>query len=144
MFQVVAELPVLETLYQYEDYARENGPPVAWNYFDSVATYGDTARNNKDHLQKIRLRPKRMIPVPQFDPSLTVLGLPVSMPIGFSPVASQDLIREEGVLSVARAAQSAGVIHILSHWAGKTIEEVRAGAPDAILWQQVGPQHCSK
>ena len=137
MFQVVGELPELQTLYEYEDYAKHNGPPKAWAYFSSVATYGTTAQNNEDYLQRIRLRPRHMIPVPQFHPSLAVLGLPVSMPIGFSPVASQDLIREEGVIAVARAAQSAGIIHIVSQWAGVPLEDIRAAAPNATFWQQV-------
>ena len=127
----------METLYQYEEYAREHVNARAWSYYDSSATYGSTRRNNEAYFQQIRLRPNRMNAVGHFDPSVTILGLNVSMPLGFDPVASQNLIREEGVAAVARAAQSANVIHIMSQFAGRTIADVRAAAPHAIMWQQV-------
>ena len=127
----------METLNEYEEYAREHLDPVAWNYFDSSATYRTTRKNNEAYFQQIRLRPRNMNAVGQFDPSVTILGLSVSMPLGFDPVASQNLIREEGVAAVARAAQSANVIHIMSQFAGRKIADVRAAAPHAIMWQQV-------
>ena len=101
------------------------------------ASYDDTGRDNADYLQKIRLRPRRMIPVGQFSTSLSVLGSNVTMPIGFSPVAYQALINPEGEIAVAKAAQTSGTIQILSQWASKSTEEVAASAPNAILWQQV-------
>ena len=135
---VKSELPSLETLFEYEDYAREKSTANAWNYFSLYAAYDGTTRNNHDYMQKIRLRPRRMIPVDQFSTSLSVLGANVSMPIGFCPVSAQMLINpEQGEVAVSKAAQTAGTIQILSQWASKSIEEVAAAAPDAVKWQQV-------
>ena len=138
-----SDLPSLETLFEYEDYAREKSTTNAWDYFTQYAAYDGTTRDNHDYIQKIRLRPRRMIPVDQFTTSLSVLGTEVSMPIGFCPVAAQMMINpEEGEVAVSKAAQTAGTIQILSQWASKSIEEVADAAPDAIKWQQVNPHRC--
>ena len=116
---------------------REKGTENMVKYLFLKAAYDGTDRDNGDYLQKIRLRPRRMIPVGQFTTSLTVLGTTVCMPIGFCPVASQSLFHPEGEVAIAKAAQTSGTIQILSQWASKSIEEVATAPPNAVKWQQV-------
>jgi L-lactate dehydrogenase (cytochrome) len=58
----------------------------------------------------------------------TVLGRPLALPVGIAPTGLTGLVRPEGEIALARAAQDAGTVAVLSCMASRTIEEVAAQA----------------
>jgi 4-hydroxymandelate oxidase len=77
-----------------------------------------------------RLRPRVLVDVGTIDPSTTLLGARVAMPVGLAPVARQGLLHPDGEVAVARAAARAGVVHCLSTMSSRSLEEVAAaGSP---------------
>jgi 4-hydroxymandelate oxidase len=70
------------------------------------------------------------------DPSATVFGAPVSMPILIGPTALYGLSHPEGECATARAAGEAGTIMALSTVATRSLKEV-AAVPTGPLWFQL-------
>ena len=66
-----------------------------------------------------------------------VLGQKVSMPVGIAPTAMQKMVHPDGEAAVARAAEEAGVLFILSTMSTVSIEDVAAAAPSGIKWFQL-------
>ncbi len=67
----------------------------------------------------------------------TILGTPVSSPIGIAPVAFQRLAHPDGEPAMARAAASAGALMCLSTIATAAPREVCDAAPDGQRWFQL-------
>ena len=53
----------------------------------------------------------------------------ISFPILLAPFGSSRVIHHEGEIGIARAAATAGAIHILPAISGHSIEDVRAASP---------------
>ena len=66
-----------------------------------------------------------------------VLGQKVSMPVGIAPTAMQKMVHPDGEAAVARAAEEAGVLFILSTMSTVSIEDVAAAAPSGLKWFQL-------
>jgi L-lactate dehydrogenase (cytochrome) len=74
--------------------------------------------------------------VSEIDVSSTLLGKPVSMPLVLAPTGYTRLTHSEGELSVARAADRAGIPYSLSTMSTRSIEEVGA-VSNGAKWFQV-------
>jgi isopentenyl diphosphate isomerase/L-lactate dehydrogenase-like FMN-dependent dehydrogenase len=74
-----------------------------------------------------------LVDVSTVDPSTSVLGLPLAMPVVVAPVAFQRLVHPDGEPGTARAAERAGSIFTLSTIATARPSEVAAGN----RWMQV-------
>lgn len=57
---------------------------------------------NTDHVFRLRIRPKCLVGVSNFNIRTKVLGQDVSMPVGISPTAMQRMAHPEGELASAR------------------------------------------
>ena len=66
-----------------------------------------------------------------------VLGHKVSMPVGIAPTAMQKMVHPEGEAAVARAAEAAGALFILSTMSTVSIEDVAEAAPNGLKWFQL-------
>ncbi len=78
-----------------------------------------------------------LVDVSSVDPSTTMLGVPVAIPVAVAPMAVQGLAHPDGELAAVRGAAAAGVPYILSTTSSFSIEEVAAAAPDATRWFQL-------
>lgn len=138
--EVDSRLASVVNLGDFEAIARDLMAPAAFDYVAGGA--GDEwslARNLaawRDH----PIRPRVLIDVSTVDPSTTLLGTTVAMPLGIAPMASHGLAHVDAETATARAAATAGVPFILSTMSTASIEEVAAAAPDGILWFQLYSQ----
>jgi isopentenyl diphosphate isomerase/L-lactate dehydrogenase-like FMN-dependent dehydrogenase len=98
----------------FERVAMERLNAGVLGYFAGGAGDERTLEANVAALARRRLRPRVLIDVDTVDPSTTVLGTPVSMPLLVAPVAFQGLVDPEGEVATARAAAAAGTIFTLS------------------------------
>src|SRR6185437_12737766 len=113
------------------DAARERVPPEVWCYFEGGAGDEVTLRANVAAYARWRLRPRMLVDVSEISLATTLLGTPVSMPLGVAPFAMQRLLVPEGECATARAADALGALLVVSTLTTCTHAEIRdaAGGP---------------
>ena len=94
----------------YVDAAAAKVDPAVWCYFEGGAGDEVTLRANRAAYARWRFRPRMLVDVSEVTTVTTLLGTPVSMPLGIAPFAMQRLIDPEGEVATARAAAAAGVL----------------------------------
>jgi len=120
----------------YVDAAREKVAPEVWCYFEGGAMDEVTLRANVAAYGRWRLRPRMLVDVSAVSLETTLLGTPVSMPLGVAPFAMQRLIDEEGEVSTARAAARAGALLVVSTLTTRRHADI-AAASDGPRWLQL-------
>jgi isopentenyl diphosphate isomerase/L-lactate dehydrogenase-like FMN-dependent dehydrogenase len=124
------ELARLFSVEEFEPLARERMVDSAYRYVAGWAGTGETVRLNREAFGRWVFRPRGLVDVSSIDPSTTVLGQPVSLPVLFAPSALHRLAHPEGELATASASVTASTIMIMSTSASSTIEDVAAVARD--------------
>jgi isopentenyl-diphosphate delta-isomerase len=71
------------------------------------------------------------------DPSRTVLGTPMSMPVMLAPAGVADLAHADAELAAARAADALGAVLVLSAVTSVSLEQVAEASPGGQRWFQL-------
>jgi 4-hydroxymandelate oxidase len=122
-------------LHDFEARARELLDPGVLAYVEGGALDEITLRENAAAFQRRRLRPRVLAGAGDVDPSTTLLGAPVSMPIGIAPTARQGLAHAGAELAMARAAAEAGVVFTASTMSTMPLETIAGGG--GLRWFQL-------
>ena len=120
----------------YEPVARERLPKDAYDYYAGGAGDEWTLRENRRAFEDWVIRPRMLTGAYPPDPSTTVLGAELSMPILVAPWAYQRMAHPDGELATARAAAKAGTIIVVSSTTFAYLEDV-AAASDGPKWWQI-------
>jgi 4-hydroxymandelate oxidase len=123
-------------LFDFEAVAHERLPRMAYDYYASGAHDEVTLRENREAYDRIWLRYRVLVDVENPDPTTTVLGQPISMPVLVGPTAFQRMAHPDGEVATARAAAGAATLMVLSTLSNSSVEEV-ATAVDAPRWFQL-------
>jgi isopentenyl diphosphate isomerase/L-lactate dehydrogenase-like FMN-dependent dehydrogenase len=123
------------SLNDYEDLARPHLSDEAYAYISGGAADEVTMADNPDAFRAWRLRPRVLTDVSKVDPSATMLGTPVSIPVALAPVAQQRFAHPHGEVASATGAAEGGTVFCLSTLASCSIEEV--AETDASRWFQL-------
>ncbi len=107
-----------------------------WDYVDGGAGEEHTVRANRRAFQRLRLLPKMLVDVTTRNMATTVLGTPVSAPVGLSPTSYHTMAHPDGEAGTARAAAAAGVLNVVSVFSSTTLEDV-AKAAEGPQWFQL-------
>jgi 4-hydroxymandelate oxidase len=103
--------------------------PTIWCYFEGGAGDEVTLRANVASYSRWRFRPRMLVDVAEVSTATSLLGTPVSSPLGVAPFAMQRLIDPEGEVATARAAAKAGALMCVSTLTTSTHAEIAvAGA----------------
>ncbi len=113
-------------LREFEALARDRLDPAAYAYYAGGSWDERTLRDNEDAFARRTLLPRVLLDVADVDPSTTMLGTPVALPVGLAPAALQALAHREGEVIPARAAARARLIYCLSTFANRSLETVAA------------------
>ena len=124
------------SLPEFEVLARERLDPAAYAYYAGGAWDEHTLRDNADAFARRRLLPRALVDVSTVDPSTTLLGAPVALPVGVAPAALQGLAHPEGELITARAAARSHALFCLSTFSNRSVETV-AAAGRGTRWFQL-------
>ncbi len=116
--------------------AGEQVDPAVWCYFEGGAEDEVTLRANVAAYRRWILRPRMLVDVSTVTTATTLLGTPVSIPLGIAPFAMQGLLLPEGECATARAAAAAGVLMCVSTLTTCTHEAIQAAA-DGPRWLQL-------
>jgi L-lactate dehydrogenase (cytochrome) len=116
--------------------AQRRLPRGVFDYIDGGAEDERTLAANQETFARATFRPRVLRGLEQVDPSTTLLGRPVALPLVLAPTGFTRIVDPDGELAVARAADRAGLPYTLSTLSTRSIEEVRA-ASRGRLWFQV-------
>jgi L-lactate dehydrogenase (cytochrome) len=118
------------------DLARRRLPRGVFDYIDGAAEDEISLVANSDAYRRIRFRPRVLRDVGEVDPTTTLLGRSLPIPLVLAPTGFTRMADSAGELAVARAAARAGVPYALSTLGTRSIEEV-AAASSGPKWFQV-------
>ena len=116
--------------------ARKRLPGGVFDYIDGGAEDERTLAQNDAAFDRILFRPRVLRDVSGVDPSTTLLGRPLPLPLALAPTGFTRIADPEGEVAVARAAGRAGLPYTLSTLSTRSIEDVGA-AGDGPKWFQV-------
>jgi 4-hydroxymandelate oxidase len=138
-----ATRPPLTDLISLDDIeraARGVLPPAVYAYISGAAADENTVRWNREAYHALKLAPRVLVDVSQLDPSTTLLGHPMSLPILLAPTSSHRLSHPEGELATARGAGAAGITMVLSSSSNTPVEEVVRTATQPVWFQLYVPK----
>lgn len=121
----------------FREAARGRLPRSLFEYIDRGAEDELALSDLRRSLDDINFMPRMLTGHAERDLSTTVLGQPAHMPVIVAPTALAGLVSHNGEIKMARAATAAGIPVCISTQSITTIEDIRAGAPEAMLWFQL-------
>lgn len=116
--------------------ARRRLPGGVFDYIDGGAEDEIALTRNAEAFRRLEFRPRVLQGVGETDPSSTLLGKPLAIPLVLAPTGFSRIAHPLGELAVARAAARAAIPYSLSTLGTRSIEEV-AGVSSGRLWFQV-------
>ncbi|HEY6740642.1 MAG TPA: alpha-hydroxy acid oxidase [Actinopolymorphaceae bacterium] len=110
--------------------AKDRLDPQVYAYVATGSGAEETLAANELAWREALLRPRFLRDVSETDTRTTVLGTPISAPIGVAPVGFQRLVHSEGEVATARGAAAADTLFVLS---------TRSTTPFASIVDVCGP-----
>src|SRR5262245_25287526 len=117
--------------------ARRRLPRGVFDYVDGGAEDEITLNANVEAFRRIEFRPRVLRDMGEIDPSTTLLGQPLPIPLALAPTGFPRSVHPDGELATVRAAARAGLPYTLSTLGTYSIEDVARAAPTARKWFQV-------
>ena len=114
----------LLSVQDYHRAARAKLPKGVLDYYEGGALDEITLRENSAGWERLKLYYHVLAGVGRRDLGTTVLGQPISLPIGVAPTAFQKLACGTGEIATAKAAKAAGTLFILSSFSNTAMESV--------------------
>lgn len=115
--------------------AMRRAPRAIFDYVDRGSYDEATLRDNRAALDALKLRQRVMIDVDRRSLATTMVGQPVTMPVGLAPTGLAGILHADGEILAARAAQAFGVPFTLSTVSICSIEAVRAAVQQPFWFQ---------
>ncbi|MDH3708161.1 MAG: alpha-hydroxy-acid oxidizing protein, partial [Acidimicrobiia bacterium] len=126
----VADVADLRTM------AQRRLPGGVFDYIDGAAEDERTMARNRAGFDRIEFRPRILRDVRDVDPSVSLMGRTLPIPLVLAPTGFTRIADPAGELAVARAAERAGLPYCLSTLSTRSIEEV-AAVDEGDKWFQV-------
>jgi 4-hydroxymandelate oxidase len=114
----------LLSIHDYHRAARARLPKEVLDYFEGGALDEVTLRENTAGWERLKLYYHVLAGIGERDLRMTILGQPVSMPIGVAPTAFHKLANEAGEMATAKAARKARTLFVLSSLSNTPMELV--------------------
>ncbi len=120
----------------YVPFARERLDDNAWAYISGGAADESTLRWNRESFDRLRLKPRVLVPVAGGHTRTSLFGVEYPHPMLLAPVAYQRLAHHEGERAVVQAAAAMDTAMVVSTLSSVRLEDI-AGAAPAMLWFQL-------
>lgn len=120
----------------FRERARRRLPHFLFEYIDGGSYAETTLRRNAADLEKVMLRQRVLRDIGTIDPSTTLFGQRMALPLALAPIGLAGMNARRGEVQAARAAAAAGVPFCLSTVSACPIDEV-AGASERPFWFQL-------
>jgi L-lactate dehydrogenase (cytochrome) len=129
-------MAVILSIEDLRQLARRKIPKAIFDYADGGSYDERTIRRNAADLDAMSFRQRVMVDVSKISLATTLLGAPVSMPLGIGPTGLAGLFHADGEILGARAAAACGIPFCLSTMSICSIEDVRAATQSPFWFQQ--------
>jgi L-lactate dehydrogenase (cytochrome) len=129
-------VPVITSIADLRAEARRRVPRAIFDYCDRGSYDEVTLRRNRSDYETIQFRQRVAVDVSSQSLATSMVGEPVTMPLGLAPTGLAGLFYRDGEIEAARAAQAFGVPFCLSTVSICSIEDVHA-AVDKPFWFQL-------
>jgi glycolate oxidase len=110
------------------DAARANLADDLWDYIAGAAETETTSRRNRLALDSLALAPRVLRDVEHVDPSATLLGQRLRIPVVLAPLGALELLTPEGSIAQTDAGRRMGVPAFVSSVSQPSIERAAAAA----------------
>jgi (S)-mandelate dehydrogenase len=104
--------------------ARQRLPRGVFDFFDGGAEDELTLADNRAAFERVRLKPKVLVDVSSPDPSTTIFGRRLALPLVIAPTGAIGAGWPHADVAIARAAAKFDIPYTLSTTATSTIEEI--------------------
>jgi (S)-mandelate dehydrogenase len=118
------------------DMARRRLPRAIFEYIDRGSEDDLAVRENREALDRVKIRPRTLIDVTQRDQSITLFSKPRKMPIIIAPTGGAGLAWCDAEILLARVAAKAGIPIAITTAATVPMEKIAAEATHGY-WQQL-------
>ncbi|MCK1545332.1 alpha-hydroxy-acid oxidizing protein [Bradyrhizobium sp. 160] len=130
-------MPMLLNASDYRQRARQVLPRGLFEYIDRGTEDETALRRLRSSLDAITLMPAVLTGHDRRDFETMLFGRKLAAPLAVAPTALAGLVAHDGETKLARAASRVGIPVCISTQSVTTVETIRRGAPDALLWFQL-------
>ena len=123
------------SVFDFQRVAARTLPIAHYAYLATGTDSDDTLQANREGLERLRLRMRRLADVRDVDMSVDILGRRWETPIVIQPTGSNGAFHADAEIAVARAAREKQHLQVLSTVASSSIEEVCAARGEPVWWQ---------
>lgn len=117
--------------------AQRRTPKAPFDYTEGAAEGELSLARARQAFSDIEFHPAILRDVSQVDTGWEVLGKRVELPFGIAPTGFTRMMHTEGEVAGATAAAAAGIPFSLSTMGTRSIEDVKAAAPEGRNWFQL-------
>src|ERR1700719_176542 len=129
-------MPMILSIDDLRELAKKRVPRAIFDYAAGGAYDERTLSRNTADLDAMTFRQRVMVDVSNVTLTTTLVGAPVSMPLGIAPTGLAGLFRGDGEILAARAAAACGIPYCMSTMSICSIEDVRAATQQPFWFQQ--------
>ncbi len=115
--------------------ARRHLPRIIFDWIEEGAGDEAALRANLESFGRYRFLPRYMRDVSDRDQATHLFNRTYASPFGLTPTGMQGLIRRNGALMMAQAANAANIPYVLSGLTTTCLETVAAAAPEHFWYQ---------
>ena len=126
---------VLNSIADLRALARARVPRAIFEYADRGSFDELTLARNRSDLQAIEFRQRVMRDLSKLSVASTMLGQPVTIPLGIAPTGLSGLFHGNGEIHGARAAQAFGIPYCMSTTSICSIEDVHEAVREPFWFQ---------
>jgi L-lactate dehydrogenase (cytochrome) len=126
---------VLNSITDLRALARARVPRAIFEYADRGSFDELTLARNRSDLQAIEFRQRVMRDLSKLSVASTMLGQPVTIPLGIAPTGLSGLFHGNGEIHGARAAQAFGIPYCMSTMSICSIEDVHEAVREPFWFQ---------
>lgn len=130
-------MPMLLNASDYRSRARQFLPRGLFEYIDRGSEDETALARLRDSLDAITLLPAVLTGRDRRDLDTVLFGRRIAAPLIVAPTALAGLVSHDGETKLARAASRIGIPVCISTQSVTSVEAIRRGAPDALLWFQL-------
>jgi len=115
--------------------ARKRLSQSSWDYLSGASESETTMRRNRLALDRWGFRPRVLVDVSKIDPSTTLLGQMLRIPVVLAPIGSMQLFDPAGAGASGHAAGDFGTLQIVSSASDPSVEEAAVAGSGPKVYQ---------
>jgi len=124
-----------QVLHEFVTSAKRKLAVEYWDYLVGGTETETSLRRNRLALDSIAFRPRVLNDVTRIDPSSTIFGRKIALPVMLAPIGSLESFDPGGGVTVARGAGAANVPMLISSVTTLRLEDIAAGGGGPKIYQ---------